>query len=62
MRVKYLTQILHHTGPEVDGAAGGSILDSLDSLRDLAKDPKLLSTKGKFGTLEIIHLEIKVPD
>ena len=53
MAVEGFLKILHHVGPDVDGAADDSISDGLDSLGDSAKDPQFLAAKTELSTLEV---------
>ena len=60
MTFKGFLEILHHVGPDVDGAADDPISDGLDSLGDSAEDPQFLAAKIELGTLEVGHLEAEV--
>ena len=62
MRVKYLAEVFHNTGSELDGSADNPIGDSLDSLRYFAENSHFLATKSKLGALEIIYPESEIPD
>ena len=55
MRVKYLAEVFHNTGSELDGSADNPIGDGLDSLRYFAKNSHFLTTKSKLRALEIIY-------
>ena len=62
MAVEGFPKILHHVGPDVDGAADDPVSDGLDSLGNSSENPQLLAAKTELGTLEICHLEAEIID
>ena len=57
MGIKHVPEPLHHTGPNVYGAANHPVGDGLHRLGDFTKDSEPLTTVGEFRALQVRHLE-----
>ena len=53
MGIKHVPEPLHHTGPNVYGAANHPVGDGLHRLGDFTQDSEPLATVGEFRALQV---------